>query len=798
MQNPFLPSNHASLRRAARLALAACALVNLLPACTARSATPNAPPAAGNAPAAARASAPGGELLGRSTFKGDQTLPWMPLFIEPAKGDTFVEDGGYCARVDHPGKNAWDVQLRHREMTIEKGHTYSVRYTAWASAPIKVRAQIGMSGAPYTGYWSDVPSLGTSRKEFSGSFTPTAADDPSAEFAFHMGDPEAKGPVTVCIDELHLTDPAFTPAAKTAEVPLPAIRVNQLGYFPNGPKRATWAVAGSDAEASAKRAVPFEIVNRAGVVVHHGTTSPFGKDPTSGLFVQRIDFSSYTGAGEGLRIRLSPVDGLKSAVESDAFAIRAHALKPLSRDALRYFFYTRSGIALEQPYVENERWVRPAGHPTDTRVPCAPDAKCSYSLDVSGGWYDAGDYGKYVVNGGLSVWLLMNLWEASQQLSLPVAGAKDGELHLPESGNKLPDLLDEARWEMEWLLKMQVPQGDPQAGLVHHKMHDTDWSALGTLPVLGATPRQLRPVSTAATLNLAATAAQAARVFAKLDPKFAQRCLSAAQRAWAAAEAHPALLITNADNHGGGPYDDATLSDERFWAASELFVTTGDKAFFTILSKSPHYLQLQAHERELPEALDWRTTDALGTLSLSLDSHNTSAAVRDANRKSIVAVAEKYLALSNADAFGQPYIGSHYVWGSNSFMMNNGLILAYAHAFTKDRRFLAGAVAAMDYVLGRNALGKSYVSGYGSRPLTNPHHRLWAHSIDPKFPTPPPGVLSGGPNSDLQDPYSKSLHPHCIGQTCYVDHIEAYSANEEAINWNAALSWLAAYVDATL
>jgi endoglucanase len=131
-------------------------------------------------------------------------------------------------------------------------------------------------------------------------------------------------------------------------------------------------------------------------------------------------------------------------------------------------------------------------------------------------------------------------------------------------------------------------------------------------------------------------------------------------------------------------------------------------------------------------------------------------------------------------------------------MMNNGLILAYAHAFTKDRRFLAGAVAAMDYVLGRNALGKSYVSGYGSRPLTNPHHRLWAHSIDPKFPTPPPGVLSGGPNSDLQDPYSKSLHPHCIGQTCYVDHIEAYSANEEAINWNAALSWLAAYVDATL
>jgi endoglucanase len=801
MKNSSTPPNRPSSASAARfssagvLALAGGALLSLLPGCGAQPATANAPSGPSAAPAQPTQS--GGELLGRSTFKGEQTLPWMPLFIPPATGDTLVKDGALCARIDHPGKNAWDVQLRHREMTIQKGHTYSVRYSAWASAPIKVRAQIGMSGAPYTNYWSDLPELSSSRRQFTGSFTSTDADDPSAELAFHMGDPTLKGPVTVCIDELHLTDPAFTPVAKLPERPVRGIRVNQVGYFPKGPKHATWAVAGSDAEATAKKAVPFELVNAAGAVVHRGTTSPFGKDPTSGLLVQRIDFSSYTEPGEGLRLRLTAPDAAKSVVESDSFAIRPAALKQLSRDALRYFYYTRSGIPLEQPYVENERWVRPAGHPTDSKVACAPDAKCSYSLDVSGGWYDAGDYGKYVVNGGLSTWLLMNLWEASQQLNLPVAGAKDGDLHLPESGNKLPDLLDEARWEVEWMLKMQVPAGDPQAGLVHHKMHDTDWSALGTLPVLGATPRQLRPVSTAATLNLAATAAQAARVFAKLDPKFAARCLAAAKRAWAAAEAHPALLITNADTKGGGPYDDGTLSDERFWAAAELFVTTGDKSFFAILSKSPHYLQLKAHESETPQALDWRTTDALGTLTLSLASRN-SAQAREANRKSIVDVAEKYLALSKADGFGQPYVGAHYPWGSNSFIVNNGLILAYAHAFTKDPRFLEGAVAAMDYVLGRNALGKSYVTGYGTRPLTNPHHRLWAHSVDPKLPSPPPGVLSGGPNSKLQDPYSKGLHPHCIGQTCYVDHIEAYSANEVAINWNAALSWLAAYLNATL
>ena len=808
MKNPSPSSNRAfrplraafSSAKVMTLTYAGCALVSALPACVPKStpASTVAPPAPSTAPSEPPAATPGGELLGRSTFNGDQTLPWMPLFLEPATGDTLVKDGGFCARVDHVGKNAWDVQLRHREMTIEKGHTYAVRYTAWASAPIRMRAQIGMSGPPYASYWSDVPAISTSRQTFTGSFTASAANDPTAEFAFHMGDPTATAPVTVCIADLHLTDPAFTPAAKAPAAPIPAIRVNQLGYFPKGPKRATWVVDGSDAEAIAKKAVPFEVVDAAGKVVHKGTTVPFGKDPTSGRFVQRIDFSKYTGVGDGLRIRLTATSGEKNALASDPFAIRPAALKQLSRDALRYFYYTRSGIALEQPFVENERWVRPAGHPTDKKVPCAADAKCSYSLDVSGGWYDAGDYGKYVVNGGLSVWLLMNLWEASQQLNLAVAGSKDGDLHLPESGNKLPDLLDEARWEMTFLLEMQVPEGNPQAGLVHHKMHDKDWSSLGTMPVLGATPRELRPVSTAATLNLAATAAQAARVFAKTDPKFAERCLSAAKRAWAAAEAHPDLLITNADNKGGGPYEDATLSDERFWAATELFVTTGDQAFFTILSKSPHYLHLKAHEDATPQALDWRTTDALGTLTLSIATRNTQPAVRDESRKSVVAVAEKYLSMSQADGFGQPYVGAHYVWGSNSFIMNNGLILAYAHAFTKDPRFLEGAVAAMDYVLGRNALGKSYVSGYGTRALTNPHHRLWAHSVDPKFPSPPPGVLSGGPNSDLQDPYSKGMHPHCIGQTCYVDHIEAYSANEVAINWNAALSWLSAYLNATL
>jgi endoglucanase len=743
----------------------------------------------------------GGELLKRSTFKDPRSVPWLAFFNPPASGDGGTKQGAYCMRIDKLGKNLWDVQFRHREMTIVKDHRYAVRFTAWSSSPIGIRAKVGMSGAPYSDYWSGDFDLTSKHTEFSDAFTCFEPDDPSAEFAFHLNDENAKLPVEICFDELHLTDPDFNPNTARSALKIPAIHVNQLGYFPSEKKRATLVFTGEDAKQRATKPVPFELVDSAGTVLYRGMTEPFGRDATSDVYVQRLEFSSFTDAKKDLKLRIVAQAGSAEPLTSDRFSIDAQLLNPLSRDALRYIYYTRSGIALKQPYVQNSVWERTEGHPTDTQVPCAPDAHCSYSLDVSGGWYDAGDYGKYVVNGGFSVWLLMNLWEVSQQNGWAVAGSNGQDLNIPESGNGIPDLLDEAKWELEWMLKMQVPEGFPQAGLVHHKMHDEDWSALGTMPQLSEkTKRYLRPVSTAATLNLAAVAAQASRVFAKLDPEFSERCRVAARRAWDAAQEHPSLLVTLADNHGGGAYEDASISDERFWAATELYLSTRDARYWSILSQSRHYLAPPAQDAAtgVLQAMDWRTTDTLGTLSLALDSKAAPIEARERSMKAIIAIAERFLALSNADGFGQPYAGTHYPWGSNSFILNNGIILAYAHAFTKDRRFLDGAVATMDYILGRNALGKSHVSGYGTRPLTNPHHRLWARAIGPKFPPPPPGVVCGGPNSDLQDPYSKAANLGCVGQTCYVDHIDAYSANEVAINWNAELAWLTAYLNATL
>ena len=139
-----------------------------------------------------------------------------------------------------------------------------------------------------------------------------------------------------------------------------------------------------------------------------------------------------------------------------------------------------------------------------------------------------------------------------------------------------------------------------------------------------------------------------------------------------------------------------------------------------------------------------------------------------------------------------------YTWGSNSFIANNAIVMATAYAITGDDKYASGATAAMDYLFGRNPMEYSYISGYGEHALTNPHHRYWSNQIDPELPAAPSGVLSGGPNSGMQDPYIKGAG-YTVGSTppqlCYLDHVEAWSVNECTINWNAPLAWMADFFE---
>ena len=258
------------------------------------------------------------------------------------------------------------------------------------------------------------------------------------------------------------------------------------------------------------------------------------------------------------------------------------------------------------------------------------------------------------------------------------------------------------------------------------------------------------------------------------------------------------------DFWGGGepPYDDTDVSDEMYWAAAELFITTGSRVYEDFVMGSPHHKAVPDHlggdAGGTATAMNWQSTAALGTISLAVAPSRLNKAAVQAERDKVAKVAGEFLDLINAQGYRIPMKGggAGFPWGSNSFVLNNLIVFALAYDFTRDARYLDGVVDGMDYVLGRNPMAKSYVSGYGENPLQNPHHRFWAHQANATFPTVPPGAVSGGPNSSLQDPYVKAAGlKGCAPEKCYMDNIEAWSTNEIAINWNAPLAWVAAYLD---
>jgi len=731
-------------------------------------------------------------LIANATFEDGSSLPWTSSFSDPARGEVGVDEGALCLRIDNRGNNNWDAQLRHREMTIQAGHLYRISFRAFATQPTQIRTKVGMQASPFAEYWFQESKVDQTPHRYTGKFKKSGPDDPSAEFTFHMGGRLADGthsPFTVCIDDVRLEDAQFNRPPKAKVEVETKILVNQVGYFTNLAKLATL-------RSEARQQLDWKLFDANGREVAFGKSQPAGLDVPSGDAVHIIDFSVYKGTGRGFTLGVG-------AERSRPFEIGPGIYRKLKYDALSYFYHNRSGLEIAMPFAGGAQWTRPAGHLSDQSVPCAPNSGCSYTLDVTGGWYDAGDHGKYVVNGGISVWTLLNLYERSQFIGKSTAAVADGAMNIPERKNGIPDLLDEARWELEFLLKMQVPAGQPKAGMVHHKIHDKAWTALGLAPHEDPMPRFLHPVSTAATLNLAAVAAQAGRIWKTLDPKFSARCVSAAEKAWAAAAANSGILA-RAGGEGGGPYDDQHVEDEFYWAAAELFITTRRPEYRQYLGSSPNYLKVTDHLRGsegdgLPSSMTWQEVAALGTISLAVVPGALPAAEQKSARNAVVAAADSYLSVLKQRGFRVPIDwgkANKSPWGSNSFLLNNLIVLGLAADFTDARKYLNAVVAGMDYILGRNAMDQSYVTGYGTRPLVNPHHRFWARQANSKFPNAPPGAVSGGPNSGLQDPYVKAANlSDCAPEKCFADNIEAWSANEIAINWNAPLAWVLFYLD---
>jgi endoglucanase len=720
-------------------------------------------------------------------------------------GSAAFGTGELCATVPGGTTNPWDAIIGQNDIALQQDENYVLSFDARASQDVTVRAIVGNSDPNFETLTDQNPALTATSTHFSYPFT-AWEDLPTGQVAFQVGGKSAT-PWTFCVDNVSLVGgqapPVYTPDTG------PRVRVNQVGYLPRGPKNATLVT-------DATTALPWQLKNAAGRVVATGNTTPRGVDPTAGLNVHTVDFSRFTRAGSGYTL-------VADGETSFPFDIASTVYTPLRKDSKTFFYTNRSGIAISDAIAPG--YGRAAGHvgvapnTGDTSVPCQNTTDstlhygepwtCDYRLDVSGGWYDAGDHGKYVVNGGISVAQLMQEYERNQHArSANHRALGDGTLRVPETGNRVPDILDEARWELSWMLSMQVPAKSPKqlvdgqlvdlSGMVHHKVADKDWTGLPLDPAADPQVRELHRPSTAATLNLAAAAAQGARLFQRYDRHFAKQLLSAARTAYRAAQAHPTIYApndgANDPSPGSGPYNDDDVTDEFYWAATELYLTTGERSYRHDVLHSP----LNTGDVFTPGGFDWGHVAPLARLDLATVPNALPG--RRAIRHSVLRAASTYLDDQRAQPFGQAYAPTdgNYAWGSNSQILNNMQVIGTAYDISGRSRYLDGVLRSMDYVMGRNALNQSYVTGYGDKFSQNQHSRMYSHELNPALPHPPAGTVAGGPNSTTAstgDPVATPLFKNgCAAQFCYIDDIGSWSTNEITINWNAPLSWVASFL----
>jgi endoglucanase len=574
---------------------------------------------------------------------------------------------------------------------------------------------------------------------------------------------------------LALAQATSAPATETSAVtPSDDIRINQVGYAPGAVKRLIVAETTADS---------FDVRDAQGQVRFSGPLTERGFWEDSGESLKAGDFSAlktpgrYTiaVAGKGVshpfEIKAKPFDeALKAAMKS--FYLQRASVPLEARFAV---YLQRASVPLEARFAGV--YARPAGHP-DTRCAFHPSSgRSEGTLSSPGGWYDAGDCNKYVVNAGVTVVPLLLLFERYPTL------LADRSLNIPESGNGVSDLLDEVRFELDWLLTMQDEDGG-----VFFKITSQGFPGM-IMPHEDLSERFVVGKATSSTLELASTLAQAARVWRTLDAPFARRCEAAAVSAWRWAVAHPDVVFRNPSDIHTGSYSPTVLEDDFFLAAAQLLATTGGDEYLTAV-------KARWREVEMVEGGSWSSyVRNLGTYVLAERPAPVPEAERALARRSTIALAERLLARLERNPHRVPL--ERFVWASSADVLDEAIPMALAYEFTRDTRFLAGVVECTDWIFGRNATGYSFVTGFGGKRPMHIHHRTSeADGID----EPIPGVLVGGPNARREDDVARNRWGVAYASTrpakSYVDLTGSFASNEICINWNGPLVFVLGFLEA--
>jgi len=551
---------------------------------------------------------------------------------------------------------------------------------------------------------------------------------------------------------------ALIKARLEAPVNSETILVNQAGYLPEATKVA---LLRADADI-------FELIDvTTGRNVYAAQPGEPQYWDLSGDTVRPADFSAFSKPGT-YRICLEGTD-----VCSAPFRIGDDVYSEITRGAVRSYYLNRSGIEITEGF--GGKWARAAGHP-DTAVIIHTSAASAGRpagtvISSPGGWYDAGDYNKYIVNSSITNYTLLLFYQMFPEY------CRSLNLNIPESDNDIPDLVDELLWNLRWYLTMQ----DPADGGVYHKLTNLFFCGF-IMPDQATDPRYVVMKSTAATLDFAAVTAMAYRVFAN-DPSeelrtLATTCLEASDKAMKWAEAHPDIIYIQPADVSTGAYGDGNLSDELFWAKAETSLAHGTVP-------GPGFIA--GVSAVTPS---WNQSATLGLISLSLSGDESFAGLRDEASRLLTSYADELV----NNSLNCPYRISldSFAWGSTSDVANQAMIKIVAMKLTDSVRYLPSVQADLNWLLGTNPTGYCFVTGFGTLSPMHIHHRP---SGADGVPEPVPGFLVGGPNTvvmnDCQPPVERSTFP----AKSYSDAECSYSTNEIAINWNAPLVFLLGAMD---
>lgn len=534
------------------------------------------------------------------------------------------------------------------------------------------------------------------------------------------------------------------------------IYLNQVGYLPEASK---YAIVDNT------RATTFSVVNtQTESIVYKGDIINCKQWDMAAEELCQADFSSLHRMGQ----YYIDIEGVKSP----SFFIEKDIYHNLSLSLMKSYYYQRCSFPLAEKFAG--QWKRNAGHADTNCIFHESTGRNKGMLASPGGWYDAGDYGKYVVNAGISVGTLLTLIEQFPMLY------PDGSLNIPESGNGKNDLLDEVKYELDWLLTMQDTDGG-----VFFKLTTKSFCGF-VMPEYDQMDRYIIGKTTSSTLNFAAVMAMAGRIYKDYDRVFANQCLVNAEKAWIWAMTTPESYFKNPADVFTGEYGDRELKDEYLWAAAELAISTGKKAYVDYLEEQ---LSSNAFDSNLPDIPSWANVRPLALIDLALNGADLPHVHRRC-QDYVIQCANKIRTEIAEHPLRIPCMSFN--WGSNSHLANYGLYLIYAYKLTLQNQYMAGVMQLVDYFLGKNVTGYSFITGFGTKQPMHPHHRpSGADSVK----QPVPGLVVGGSNGGLNDEAKGVVYPKTIAPAAYVDALESYASNEVAINWNAPVVVVFSVID---